>query len=133
MIKKKILIVEDEPLFSNYLKNLLLQENYEVVGIVERGLDAISFARMCQPDLILMDVMLKGSMSGSEAAVEIHQRDKSIKIIFLTAYAEAEMIEYAVNAEVMAYLLKPYRDNEILATIKWHPSPPKKVVDSSNP
>lgn len=118
MRNKKILIVEDEPFFSKYIKQLLVKENYEVLGIVENGLDSISFSRQYKPDLILMDVMLNGSMSGCEAAVEIHQRDKSIKIIFLTAYAEKEMIEYAVNADATAYLLKPYRDDEILATIK---------------
>lgn len=118
MKNKKILIVEDEPFFANYLKEMLVAEDYIIVGMVETGLDAIAYARQYKPDLILMDVMLKDAMSGSEAAVEIHQRDKSIKIIFLTAYAEEEMIEYAIDADAMVWLLKPYRDDEILATMK---------------
>ena len=118
MTNKNILIVEDEPFFSKYIKQLLVDENYNVLGIVDNGLDAITFARSYKPDLILMDVMLIGSMSGCEAAVEIHEANKGIKIIFLTAYADKEMIEYAVNADATAYLLKPYRDEEILATIK---------------
>lgn len=118
MINKKILVVEDEPIFSKYIKELLIQENYDVLEIVDNGLEAISFSKKYEPDLILMDVMLNGRISGCEAAVEIHKRNKSIKIIFLTAYAEKEMIEYAVSADATAYLLKPYRDEEILATIK---------------
>jgi DNA-binding response OmpR family regulator len=62
--------------------------------------------------------MLKGAMSGCEAAVQIHQNDSDAKIIFLTAYAEREMIDYAVDAHASAYLVKPYREEEILATMR---------------
>jgi DNA-binding response OmpR family regulator len=115
---KRILIVEDELISAEYLKELLLKENYTIVGIVNSGEEAILQAKVEKPDLILMDIMLEGSMSGCEAAVQIHQHDKDIKFICLTAYAEDEMIEYAIEADVRAYLLKPYRENEILATIK---------------
>ena len=115
---KRILIVEDELISAEYLKELLLKENYTIVGIANSGEEAIAYAKRERPDLILMDIMLAGSMSGCEAAVHIHQHDKEVKFICLTAYAEDEMVEYAIEADVTAYLLKPYRESEILATIK---------------
>ncbi len=115
---KRILIVEDELISAEYLKELLVKENYTIVGIANSGEEAIAQAKKERPDLILMDIMLEGSMSGCEAAVYIHQYDKEVKFICLTAYAEDEMIEYAIEADVTAYLLKPYRESEILATIK---------------
>jgi DNA-binding response OmpR family regulator len=115
---KKILVVEDECILAEYLKEFLMKEGYDIVDIVNSGDEAIRQANNLKPDLILMDIMLNGKMSGCEAAVEIHQHNKEIKIIFLTAYAEEEMIEYAIDAEATAYLMKPYREHEILATIK---------------
>jgi len=115
---KRILIVEDEFISAEYLKEILLKENYEVIDVVNNGLDAIAQADKLKPDLMLIDIMLMGKMSGCEAAVKIHRKDKKIKFIFLTAYAEGEMIEYAVDANATAYLLKPYREREVLATIK---------------
>ncbi|NEW60533.1 response regulator transcription factor [Sulfurovum sp. bin170] len=115
--KKKILVVEDESICAEYLQTILAKE-YTVVGVVDNGKDAIIEAMLLKPDLILMDIMLIGRMSGCEAAVQIHQQDRDIKIIFLTAYADEEMIDYAIESEATAYLMKPYIKEEILATIK---------------
>jgi DNA-binding response OmpR family regulator len=114
----RILIVEDELIPANYLKKVLLNEGDEVIGIAKRGEQAITLAKSEQPDLIFMDVMLQDNISGADAAVEIHRHYPNILIIFLTAYSDKEMIEFAVRAEAFAYLLKPYRDNEILATLQ---------------
>ena len=114
----RILIVEDEMIPANYLKRVLLNEGYAVVGIAKRGEQAITLARTEKPDIIFMDIMLQDNISGSDAAVEIHFSNPEILIIFLTAFSEKEMIEYAVRSEAFAYLLKPYRDNEILATLE---------------
>lgn len=89
-----------------------------MIGITKRGEQAIALAKSEQPDLIFMDVMLQDNISGADAAVEIHRHYPQILIIFLTAYSDKEMIEFAVRAEAFAYLLKPYRDNEILATLQ---------------
>jgi len=116
--KRKILIVEDERLFAEYLKNILEKEGYEVVDIIDNGTQAITTALQHKPDLILMDNILKDHISGCQAAVEIHRRNPKIETIFLTAYADDEMIEYAMEADAVAYLMKPYLEEEILATIK---------------
>jgi len=116
--KKRILVVEDETIFAEYLQDILTKEGYKIVGVVDSGADAIKQALSLKPDLILMDIILKDNISGCEAAVQIHQKNKNIEIIFLTAYANEEMIEYAIEADAWAYLMKPYREDEILATIK---------------
>jgi len=114
----QILIVEDEIVPANYLKKILELEHYTVMDIVNTGVDAVKIARNKKPDVILMDMMLKDHMSGAEAAKEIHYINPHIIIIFLTAYSDKEMIGFAVEAEAFAYLLKPYRDKEILATLE---------------
>ena len=114
----RILIVEDDVIPANYLKKILELEGYEVIGMVSRGVEAINVAKRKKPDLIFMDIMLKDHISGAEAAANIHYIYPEIIIVFLTAYSDKEMIEYAVESDAFAYLLKPYRDQEILATLK---------------
>jgi len=116
--KKTIFIVEDDLLSAEYLKEFLEKENYHILDIVDTGEEAIEKCKILKPDILLMDIMLKGTMSGSEAAIEIKYAHPECKIIFLTAFADTEMIEYAVDAKAYAYLMKPYREKEILATIK---------------
>ena len=118
LFHKKILIVEDDSIMAKVLQKTLKQEGYLNVHIADCGLGAIDESLKFRPDLILMDIMLNGSMSGCEAAIKIYQHNRNIKIIFLTGFAEKEMIEYAMDAGAVAYLLKPYRIDEILATIK---------------
>jgi len=101
-----------------YARSLLNKEDYDIVGVVDRGEGAIEQSKLLRPDIILMDIMLNGNLSGCEAAVEIHYLHLPCKVIFLTAYAEREMVEYATEAKAYAYLMKPYREQEILATIK---------------
>jgi DNA-binding response OmpR family regulator len=116
---KKILIVEDEFISAEYLKELLEKDGYEVVDIVDNGPEAIEKCNKLKPDIVLMDIMLNGQMSGCEAAVEIYQRHKhSCEILFLSAYTSSEMVNYATDAHAYGYLMKPYREGEILATLK---------------
>jgi len=114
---KKILIVEDDIVAAQFLRETLEDAGYFVLGIVSRAKESIQKANELKPDLILMDIILKDQMSGCEAALEIKQNHKNCKIIFLTAHAQKEMIEYAQQCQACAYLLKPYREDEILATI----------------
>ncbi len=118
MQKQRVLIVEDELIAAESLKEFLQEEPiYEVVDIVDKGNDAINKARVLQPDIIFMDVMLKDGISGDEAALKISTFCKA-KIIFITAYAQNEMIDYASQAKAVAYLVKPYNKTQILATLR---------------
>ena len=118
MGKKTIFIVEDDLLSAEYLKEFLVNDGYEILDIVDTAEEAIQKCKTIQPDILLMDIMLKGQLSGSEAAVEIKHFHPECKIVFLTAFAEPEMVDYAVKCKACAYLMKPYREEEILATIK---------------
>jgi len=114
----KILIVEDELIPASFLKKILLREGHEIVKMVSKGADAISATAKYLPEIILMDIMLKDNISGCDAAIQIHQEFPDIKIIFLTAYTEEQMLDMAVEAHAYAYLTKPYREKEIITTLK---------------
>ncbi|WP_457592465.1 response regulator [Hydrogenimonas sp.] len=116
--KKRVFIAEDDLLSAEYLKRLLENEGYEVSGISDNAEKTLQLCKEVKPDAILMDIILKGRLTGSEAALELRQILPSCKIIFLTAYAEKEMVEYAEMSKAYAYLMKPYREKEILATLR---------------
>jgi DNA-binding response OmpR family regulator len=113
----KVLIVEDEVIPANYLKRLLELEGYEVLESIEQGSEAIKIAKQELPDIILMDIMLEDNISGCDAALRISKQNPKILIVFLTAYSDKEMIDFAVASKAFGYLLKPYREKEILATL----------------
>lgn len=113
----KIMIVEDERMISEDLKRTLIQMEYEVVGVCSSGEEAISMALNTNPDLIIMDIMLDGNISGVEAAKRI-QMQKEIPIIFLTAYSDDKTIQIASEAEPYYYLLKPFNENDLKAAIQ---------------
>ena len=113
----RILIVEDEKISAEYLKEILEINGFTVVGICDTGADAISSALALKPDIIFMDIMLKDSISGSEAAVRISSHIET-KIIFLSSYSNEEMIEYALDAGAFNYLIKPFEEKQILVTLQ---------------
>ena len=125
--KETVFIVEDDLISAKILKEILSKGGYDVIDVVDNAEDAIKKCKKIKVDIILMDIMLKGRLSGSEAAVEIRHFHPECKIIFLTAFADPEMIDYAAEAKAYAYLMKPYREKEILATIKMALTPVQKV------
>lgn len=116
--KKRVLILEDDFASATFLQTMLLKDGYEISAIVDSGERAIDICKELKPDIILTDVMLTGKLSGGEAVIQIKQFLPKCKIIFLTAYAEEDMIDFAIRSNACAYLMKPYRAKEILATIK---------------
>lgn len=113
-----VLIVEDERIPAIYLKNIIEEDSdFKVIDITTSADETIASIKKQKPQLIFMDVMIKGSLSGAELALKIHTLYENIKIIFLTAFSDEEMVEYATDSEAIAYLLKPYRPKEIKATL----------------
>ena len=114
-MSKKILIVEDEWIIADDIRERLESMGYEVVAIVSSGEETISHAE--DADLILLDIFLNGTMDGIETAEKIHAQSTK-PIVFLTAYAEKEIIERAKKAEPFGYILKPFESKELYATIE---------------
>ena len=112
MKRPKIMVVEDEWIIANDIKNCLVDLGYMVSSIVATGEEAIEQAGQDGPDLILMDIMLKGEMNGIEAAKVIRHR-YSIPIIYLTAYDNQYLVEQAKQTDNYGYLLKPFKDREL--------------------
>lgn len=113
----RILIVEDEKISAEYLKEILELHYFTVVAICDTGAGAIDSALTLKPDVIFMDIMLKDNISGSEAAVRISSKIET-KIIFLSSYSNEEMIEYALDAGAFNYLIKPFEEKQILVTLQ---------------
>ncbi len=112
-----ILIVEDELLIAKNLSQKLEKLGYKIADIVSSGADAIQRAGEIKPDLILMDIVIKGEIDGIETAGIIHQ-ELEIPIIYTTAYADDETLQRAENTGSYGYLLKPFKERELHATIK---------------
>lgn len=112
-----ILIVEDELIIAKNTAKKLRNLGYNVSKIVSSGQAAIDYVASENPDLILMDIAIKGAIDGIETAFEIKAK-KDIPVIFLTAYANDDTLERASKTGCYGYLIKPFRDKELQATIK---------------
>jgi PAS domain S-box-containing protein len=117
MEKKSILIVEDEKISALDLKETLESLGYGIAGIASTGENAIEIVDMRVPDLILMDIHLAGQLSGIEAAEKI-LATHSVPIIYLTAYADPELVERAKKTRPYGYIIKPYEERGIQTEIE---------------
>lgn len=117
MAKARILIVEDEIIINKALCMALKSHGYEVCGAVISGEKAVEIATREKPDVILMDIFLKGDMDGIEAAREIHVRNK-IPIIFITGYDEDDIIENTRSINPSMCFIKPIEIYEIKSAIE---------------
>jgi DNA-binding NtrC family response regulator len=117
MSKSRILIVDDELIVREDLRDVLEGLGYEVAGTAIAGREAVAKALNLRPDLVLMDVKLKDDMDGIEAARSIRERF-AVPIVFLTAFADEDTIARATAARPYGYLTKPFNDRAIRATIE---------------
>ncbi len=112
-----ILVVEDERILALSLKKKLEKLGFTVTGTASTGDEAIDNANNYKPDLVLMDIVLKGEMDGIETAKHI-MKICDIPIIYLTAYADDDTIKRAVKTFPYGYIMKPFKDREIKANIE---------------
>ena len=117
MSEVKILIVEDERIIAEDTKQTLESLDYEVCGIASSGDEAIRIVEESDPDLILMDIKIKGPIDGIETAEKIHQK-RDIPLIYVTAYADEETLQRAKITEPYGYILKPIRKNELKTAVE---------------
>lgn len=117
MANERIMIVEDESIVAMGIKHKLEDLGYRIVGIEATGEGAVDTALKAEPDLILMDIVLKGEMDGIEAAQKIHGH-LDIPIIYITAYSDEEVLKRARITEPYGYILKPFKKSEVNANIQ---------------
>jgi PAS domain S-box-containing protein len=112
----KILVVEDESVAEQCIRAFLEDSEHEIVASVETGLEAVKLAVAKQPDLILMDIYLKGSMDGIATADRIYQC-LGIPVIYLSANTKDDIIQRAISTEPFGYLVKPFNQLELRIAI----------------
>ena len=117
MAKTSVLVVEDESIVAKDIQNSLKKLGYVVPSVENTGEDAIDAAGQYRPDLILMDIMLKGDISGIEAAEQIRNRYQ-IPVIFLTAYADESTLSKAKVTEPYGYIIKPFKEIDLHTSIE---------------
>ena len=111
----RILIAEDETIIRLDLRNLLEESGHEVCAEARDGVEAVELARRQRPDLAVLDVKMP-RLDGIEAARTILE-ERPIPIVMLTAYGQDELVARAVEAGVFGYLVKPFREADLLPAI----------------
>ena len=112
----RILVAEDETIIRLDLRDLLERAGFEVCAEALDGEEAVELARSEQPDLAIMDVKMP-RVDGIEAARRI-LNERPIPIVMLTAYGQDELVSRAVEAGVFGYLVKPFREQDLLPAIQ---------------
>lgn len=115
-IVAKVLIVEDEQVIALGLQQALLARDYQVAGVVDNARDALILAHDERPDLVLMDIHIRGPMDGIEAGCHIYR--SGIPVIYVTAYSDPKTVDRAVESMPYGFITKPYRRAELYAVIQ---------------
>jgi DNA-binding LytR/AlgR family response regulator len=112
-----VLVVEDENIVAKDIQQSLLKMGYKVIGTASSGEKAKEILKENQPDIILMDIMLKGNMSGIDTA-EYVKDIYDLPVIFLTAYADENTLSKAKITEPYGYILKPFKEIDLHTSIE---------------
>src|SRR5262249_40592431 len=112
----RILVVEDEPITAADLEQKLTALGHEVSWVDKRE-DAVAQAPGSRLDLVLMDIRLRGLMSGVEAAEQLCEKT-GVPIVFLTAFSDQQTVDRACSAQPYGYLLKPFTDRSVATVVQ---------------
>ena len=115
--KANIFIVEDESIVAKDIQQTLEKLGYNVVGMASEGEKAVGKITELMPDLILMDIMLKGDMTGIETATQV-RKEMSVPIIYLTAYADRDTLTKAKITQPHGYIIKPFKEVDIRTAVE---------------
>ncbi len=116
MVSARILVVEDNFIVGRDIREQLERMGHDVIGLATTAETAVDKAAAHRPDVVLMDIRLDGSMDGIDAARAL--RDMSIPVIFLTGYANEEIVERASSTDPFGYLLKPFEEPQLRTAIQ---------------
>jgi AmiR/NasT family two-component response regulator len=114
--RRRVLVAEDEALIRLDLKEMLEEEGYDVVGEAADGKEAVRLAEELRPDLVILDVKMP-VLDGISAAEQIVAKAIA-PVVMLTAFSQRDLVERAVEAGAMAYLVKPFAKSDLLPTIE---------------
>lgn len=117
MTKINILVVEDESIVSKDIQHSLQRFGYGISGACSNGEKAIELVQELQPDVVLMDINLKGNLTGIETA-EIIKKEFDVPVVFLTAYSDDLTLTKAMIAEPFGYIIKPFKDMELHTNVE---------------
>jgi AmiR/NasT family two-component response regulator len=116
MERARIVIADDESIVRTDLKEMLTSLDYLVVGEVGDGRSAVNLARELKPDVVLMDIKMP-DLDGIEAA-KILTEEQIAPVVLLTAYSQKELVDRAKDAGVVGYLIKPFRESDLMPAIE---------------
>ena len=117
MSGSNILIVDDEIVIARELEARVTQLGHHVLHVAMTGSEAIGKALKLRPDLVLMDIRLKGDMDGIDAATELRRRC-SVPVVFLTAFTDEKTLERAKLVEPLGFIVKPFTEQELKANLQ---------------
>lgn len=117
MTDVKIIVVEDESIVAEDIKRSLQNMGYSVPAVVASAEEAVKKAEEIRPNLILMDIMLRGEGNGIDAAGRI-RIDYNIPVVYLTAYSDDEILERAKLTEPFGFIIKPFENRELRSVIE---------------
>ena len=114
--QRRIIIADDESLIRLDLREMLISLEYDVIAEVGDGRTAVDLAKKLRPDLVIMDIKMP-EVDGITAAEEL-TREKIAPVVLLTAYSDQQLVERAKEAGVVGYLVKPFREAELMPVIE---------------
>ncbi|GKS59402.1 hypothetical protein YTPLAS18_29290 [Nitrospira sp.] len=117
MEQSTILVVEDEPIVARDIQLSLERLGYRVPATASSGEEAIRRAKECGPDLVLMDIVLKGSMDGI-ATAQYLQRQLDVPVVYLTAYGDQQTVQRAEGTAPLGYVMKPFQPTDLQRTVQ---------------
>ncbi len=116
MTQSRVVIADDESIIRMDLREMLESLGYEVVGEAVDGINAVNLARETKPDLVIMDIKMP-NLDGI-AAARILTEERLAPVLLLTAFSQQELVEGAKEAGVVGYIVKPFRESELLPAIE---------------
>jgi CheY-like chemotaxis protein len=115
--KANIMVVEDEGVVSIDIRNMLKKAGYSIAAVAFQGDEAVEKAELSAPDLVLMDIGLKGEIDGIEAAKRIRDRFQ-IPVVFLTGFADEVTVAKAQEVNPSGFIIKPINEEELKKTLE---------------
>jgi CheY-like chemotaxis protein len=118
LMNNRIYIVEDDPVTAKMLEKIVSKNGYEIAGLSDNAEEAVIEIRELKPDLVLMDILLKGEMNGIQASRIINEEAEELPVIFITVVERSEITEQIKKSILKGYINKPFTEEDVLTIIR---------------